>query len=423
MNKKVIIFPVIIFFFFILFIGGCSSEEDREITLRFAGGGVGVEEKVTKQQIKKFEGKYPNINIEYQVVPNSTSQRHDIFVTHLSAGDSTIDVYAVDVIWPAEFGAAKWVIPLDKYISPDRKKKFFKSSLQSCIYKGKLYAIPWFVTTGLLYYRKDLLNKEGFSPPTNWEELVKQSKVLQKKYKIDGFLWQGAQYEGLICDFLEFVWSNGGKVINDKGKAVVNSPEARGALRFMKKTIHKYEISPQGTVTYKEEGTRQIFQDGKAAFLRNWPYVWTLVQSNQSEVKNKVGVTSIPKGPKGNRGISCIGGWNLAISRYSEHPDAAYKFIKFMTAPNQQIERGIEAGQSPSLVTVYHNTELLKANPFYKDLVEAVKNSRARPQTPFYSDISEVLQIYTSKALTEQLTVKEALDRAEDEIKKILKDG
>lgn len=409
-----IIMTVIIFSFFV----GCSSKDDPN-TITFAGGGVGLEEEVTREQIKLFE-KETGIKVNYKVMPNSATERHDIFVTHLSAGDSSIDVYMIDIIWPAEFAAAGWIVPLDNHLSKEDRTDYIPSTLSGCTYNNKLYAIPWFVTTGLIYYRKDLLKKEGLNPPKNWSELVKQAHLISKKYNMDGFLWQGAQYEGLICDFLEFIWSNGAEVFNKKGQVVLNSPNARGALQFMKDTFEKDKISPKGTITYKEEDTRQIFQDGKAVFLRNWPYVWALAQSDDSKIKDKVGVITILPGPQGKKGVGCIGGWNLAISQFSKKKAKAIQFIKFVTSSKQQISRGIKAGQAPSSKSAYLNKDLLKTNPLYKNFIVAVEKSRPRPQTPFYSDLSEILQIYVSKALSDQMSVEEALATAEKEIKKLI---
>lgn len=238
----------------------CTKKTEEKITITWAVGkdATGAQ----RDLIKQFQKKYPDIEIKLMEMPESATIQHDSYVTYLSAGDSSIDVYSIDIIWPSEFASAGWVLPLDSYFTKDKQKEFLSGPIKGCTFKGKIYAVPWFTDAGILYYRKDILKKENLKPPETWQELISQAKKIQDKYKIYGFVFQSRQYEGLVCNFLEYVWSNGGKLTD--GRAVE-------ALKLIVDIIHKHKIVPEGITTYKEEESRQIFTSGNACFHRNWP--------------------------------------------------------------------------------------------------------------------------------------------------------
>ena len=102
-----------------------------------------------------------------------------------------------------------------------------------------------------------------------------------------GFVWQGAQYEGLVVNFLEFAGASGGIRLGHGSEGVQVALDANiEALRFMRDLIWEYGISPPSTYTeMQEEEVRTFFQSGNAMYERNWPYAWTLHQSDDSPVK------------------------------------------------------------------------------------------------------------------------------------------
>lgn len=406
---------------FLLLLGlgiGCHKENEL-VTITFATGKdpTGYHQKLVAQ----FESTHPKIRVKLIEMPESATQQHNAYVTYLSSRDASIDVYSIDIIWPSEFGAAGWLLPLDDFFTPEELKEFLPGPVKGCTYEGKLYAIPWFTDAGILYYRKDLLDKENFSPPETWQDFVNQAKILQKKYGIYGFVFQAQQYEGLVCNFLEYVWANRGKVLDEKGKILIDSPEATEALKFMVDLIHEYQIVPEGVTTYKEEEARQLFTEGRAAFMRNWPYAWALAQSKEkgSKVVGKVGISPLPH-PADGVPTACLGGWNLAVSRFSKHPEEAVEFIRFMTSYEIQKIFAIRGGRLPTRKKLYSDEKVIKINPHYRDLYEAFINAMPRPVTPYYSKLSDVLQIEVHQALIGIKTPEEALKAAKKKIEEIL---
>jgi multiple sugar transport system substrate-binding protein len=395
---------------------GCGKRTPAKVNITFAGGGVGAEEEVNREQIRRFEELHPDIKVRYQVMPQSSTQQHDIYVTYLSSADPSIDVYMVDVIWPPEFAAAGWLRALDDLLSDYDKKDFFPAALQACTYKGKTYAIPWFSSVAVLYYRKDLLDKSGLAPPRSWGEFVKCARTIMGKTGKEGFVWQGAQYEGLVCNFLEYLWSNNGGIFDGDGELRLNTEANREALAFMVDLIHRYKISPPGVLNYIEEDCRQLFGNGDVIFMRNWPYAWPLLERADSPTRGKVAIEPLMHGPRSQYGRSCLGGWCLALSGYSRHPDQARRFIQFLTERNQLRERAVKAGQAPVRRSLYEDPVVLRANPIYEKLGVILARAMPRPVTPLYAEISEKLQIYVSQALSDTISPERALRKSHEDI-------
>ncbi len=388
------------------------------IKITMTSGGVGKELEVLKKQIQMFNQIYPNIKVEIIPMPDSSTQRHDLYVTYFAAKQSDPVVLMLDVIWPAEF--APFLEDLTKYKDYFALDRFLPGTVKSVTVNGKIVAVPWFTDAGLLYYRKDLLKKYGYDhPPRTWSELVKMAQKISKAEGIEGFVWQGAKYEGLVCDFMEYLWSFGGDVLDDNGKVVIDKNDAAvKALQFMKDLIYKYKISPEGVTTYMEEDARRLFQSGKAVFMRNWPYAWSLLNGPDSPVKGKVGVVPLPMGP-GGRHAATLGGWVLGINKYAskEQKDAAIKLIRFLTSYHQQLYKAVNAGQNPTRKYVYQDSSLAKAAPFMVKLFDVFINALPRPRVANYTDVSDIIQRYVHAVLTNQMDPQTAVKKMAKELR------
>ncbi len=388
------------------------------IKITMTSGGVGKELEVLKKQIQMFNQIYPDIKVEIIPMPDSSTQRHDLYVTYFAAKQPDPVVLMLDVIWPAEF--APFLEDLTKYKDYFALDRFLPGTVKSVTVNGKIVAIPWFTDAGLLYYRKDLLKKYGYDhPPRTWSELVEMAQKISKAEGIEGFVWQGAKYEGLVCDFMEYLWSFGGDVLDDNGKVVIDKGDAAvKALQFMKDLIYKYKISPEGVTTYMEEDARRLFQNGKAVFMRNWPYAWSLLNSPDSPVRGKVGVTVLPMGP-GGRHAATLGGWVLGINKYAskEQKDAAIKLIRFLTSYHQELYKAVNAGQNPTRKYVYQDSSLEKAAPFMVKLFNVFINALPRPRVANYTDVSDIIQRYVHAVLTNQMDPQTAVKKMAKELR------
>ncbi|MDK2990883.1 MAG: trehalose/maltose transport system substrate-binding protein [Clostridiales bacterium] len=388
--------------------GAGNSTSEEPVTITYARG----KDTTTSNQkmLEAFEKKYPNIKINYQEMPPQSDQQHNAFVTALSAGDDSVDVYRLDIIWPAEFAAAGWVEPLDDYFTEEERAKFLQGPIQGCTYNGSIYAVPLYTDAGVLYYRKDLVA----TPPETWDELYNIGKQLMDEGKVDyGFVFQANQYEGLVCNVLEYIHSNGGNVL-DGSDVVLNSENSIEALNIFKKML---DIAPEGVTTYIENDGGAMFQEGKVAFMRNWPNWWSNLNKDESAVKDKVGIAPIPKGPKGDAtGKATLGGWNLSINKNSKNKDAAWTFIEFMTGEEGQKIQSVEGGYLPTRQSLYKDPDVIKANPHFESMYDVLVNALPRPVSPFYPKISESIQINTHKFLMGEIDAKTAVENMAKEI-------
>ena len=351
-------------------------------TISISCGAVGQELELCKTAVEAWSAKTGH-TVEIVSTPNSTTERLALYQQLLAAGADDIDVFQIDVIWPGILGN-HFIDLKDK--AGAVADEHFPSIIENNTIAGRLLAMPWFTDAGVLYYRKDLLEKHGEQPPMTWAELTATAEKIQAAEraadndKLWGFVWQGKAYEGLTCDALEWVVShNGGTIVDAKGKVTINNPGAIAALDQAASWIKT--ISPEGVLNYAEEEARGVFQSGNAVFMRNWPYAWSLAQGDDSAIKGKVGVVALPKGGADGRNAATLGGWQLAVSKYSESPDVAAELVMYLSSAEEQKRRAIIGSYNPTIASLYQDEEVLKANPFFGDLYETFVSAVPRPST------------------------------------------
>lgn len=404
---------------------GCVKKEESataERTVVFKHGKVAGDPAHLRGLLDEFERQNPGVRVKDETLPASTDEQHQFYVINLESGSPEFDVLSMDVIWVQGFARSGWLRDLSGLLPEDERDAFFPGPMEAVTYQGRVYAVPWYIDSGVLYYRKDLLDKHGHSPPATWGELVEIAReVMEKEPGIYGYVWQGKQYEGLVCNALEFMWANGGRVLSD-GRVVLDSPENREALRFMRDLIARYGVSPELVTTAIEEPTRHIFGNGKALFMRNWPYAWNIFEQEGSPVKGKTGVAPLPSF-EGGESASTLGGWQLGVNSRSRNPELAERLIRFLTSPEAQKELALTVGYKPARKALYRDEELRGRQPFVASLYNILMNARPRPVTPYYMMITQVLQPELSAAVSGIKTPEEALGSAQEQIERIISSG
>lgn len=352
------------------------------VTISISCGSVGQELQACKEGAEIWAKKTGN-EVKIVSTPNSATERLALYQQIFAAQSKDIDVFQIDVVWPGLL--AKHLLPLGSSFTPEELEMHFPAILANNTIKGELVALPWFTDAGLLYYRKDLLEKYSKTLPSTWQELAETAKAIMDKEraagndKFWGFVYQGLAYEGLTCAALEWVDSFGGGAIVDPndGKITINNPKAAEALSWAAATVNM--ISPQGVLTYQEEEARGVFQSGNALFMRNWPYAWALMQADGSSVKDKVGVAALPKGGTEGKQTGALGGWELGVSKYSAHPAEAIDLIRYLSSAEEQKRRALAFAFNPTIMALYQDKEILAANPFMGQLYDTFVNAVARP--------------------------------------------
>ncbi|HKC79953.1 MAG TPA: ABC transporter substrate-binding protein, partial [Gemmatimonadaceae bacterium] len=400
---------------------GCGrTPNTNETVLTFSGSALGAEGTLVQKQLKQFMVLNPGIRVELQRTPDDANQRHQLYVQWLNARVGNPSILQLDVIWTPEFAAAGWVRPLTQY--GPASSEFFPATIEANTWAGKLYALPWFADVGLLYRRTDLVPSE----PKTLEEMVASARTAMSRRGGPryGIVSQGARYEGLITGYVEYLGAFGGRIIDDKGEVTVNKPEAVRALEFMRDQLYGSHVAPLDVLTWHEEEARFAFQNGNAVFMRNWPYpVAAMSDTAQSKVAGKFAVSPMPKSATAPTGHStaALGGAQLAINAYSEHPDEAYKLIAYLTAPEQMLARAQAVGQYPTRPALYNDPRMRGAISIpLDDARRAIESATPRPVTPIYTELSEILQIELHRALVRQAEPQDALNSAAARINKLI---
>jgi multiple sugar transport system substrate-binding protein len=396
-------------------IGGCGRGHDPHV-LTFAGSAVGAEAEAIRRQLDRFHAAHPSIRVVLRATPDAADQRHQLYVQWLNAHAPDPDLLQLDVVWTPEFAAAGWILGLDPF--QPATSDFFPAAVAANRWNGVLYALPWFIDVGMLYWRTDLMA----SPPASLDELKRLATVAREQHGLPfGLVWQGARYEGLVTVFVEYLGAFGGRILDADGRVALDSAAALAALTAMRDEIHVDRIVPPAALTWQEEQVRFAFQNGQAAFMRNWPYAFALLQDGtQSSVAGRFAVASFPAGPSGAR-TAALGGSVLAINAYTGDRDAAYQLLDYLLQPEQLLERARVVGQYPPRPSLYDASELAGVLPIAPLVARGlIERAVARPVTPVYSELSGILQIALHRALTDQQTPRAALAEAAAAIETLL---
>lgn len=401
---------------------GCSLQTEEEggaVVLVFKHGRVEGDRAKFRQVLDRFERAHPGIRVRDETLPPSTDEQHQFYVINLEGESRDFDVISMDVVWIPEFARAGWLRPLDGLMSSSEMKDFFPGPVEAATFEGKLYALPWFMDAGLLYYRRDLLWNGGFYPPDTWLELAETASALTAgKPELYGFLWQGKQGETLVCDALEFMRSNGGEILRD-GRSVIDSPQNAAALSFMRRLITS-GVSPPLVTGADEEATRRLFGAGKGVFMRNWPYAWDLLERKGSAVRKRTGFTTLPAF-EGGESAPTLGGWEIGVNRFSRHPREAELLARHLASLPAQRSLALYTAYKPTRRSLYHDSSLAYRRPFMAALYDVFLAARPRPVSPYYTMITQVLQPELSAAVSGVKSPEAALHSAQRQVEHLLK--
>lgn len=346
------------------------------------------------------------------VLPNPVDQQREQIIRRLAAKDPSMSIMGLDVIWTAEFSEAGWLYDLSNRVEPV-KDTYIPNALSTAYYKGKYWGIPVGTNAALLYYRTDIVK----SPPKTWQDLHKQAKELHKKHpEMAGYVWQANQYEGLTVDALEVMIAAGGQVLSEDGKKALLTKDdsTLNAFKYMR-GLFEDGTTPMSVSTFQEEESRQLFQQGKAIFLRNWPYVWALAQGKDSKVKGKIGVVPLPAW-EGRKPAAVLGGMNYGISRFTKHPEEAWEAIQCITSTDNARKLMITRGQMSARLDLYSDPVIMKELPFVDTLLEGLKTAHPRPVSPYYNDITVALNKTVHEVVAGHMTPEEGVKRAQEAI-------
>ncbi|ERM01223.1 ABC transporter substrate-binding protein [Brucella intermedia 229E] len=401
---------------------GLATVSAHAVEISIAANSTGNNIKFLQEQIVKFEKDTGN-KVNIVSMPPSSSEQFSQYRLWLAAGNADIDVYQTDVVWAPQLS--------DQFVDLTEATKdvtgaHFPSIIASQTVNGKLVALPFYTDAPALFYRKDLLEKYNKQVPKTWDEMTATAKEIMDKERAEGksdlwggFVFQGNAYEGLTCNALEWVKSSGGgQIVEADGTISINNEKAAAAIDRAKGWIGS--ISPQGALAYQEEESRGVWQTGNAVFMRNWPYAYALGNSADSGVKGKFDVAPLPAGgAEGDAPSSTLGGWNLAVSKYSTKQDAAIALVKYLASPEVQKVQAIEISRLPTIEALYDDKDVIAAQPFMANWKPIFQNAVPRPSAATkvkYNEVSSKFWTAVHKTLSGNGTAAENLEMLEVEL-------
>ncbi|MEL4358732.1 MULTISPECIES: ABC transporter substrate-binding protein [unclassified Luteococcus] len=351
--------------------------------------------------LDQWNKEHPNEKVTFvQLSASADEQRQKMVDNANTKGASNYDVLYLDIVWTAEFAAKQWVHELPKDMFPT--DGMLKPAVDGATYFNKLYAYPTSSDGAMLYYRKDLLDKAGIKEaPKTWADMkaaCTKVKALPEGKGLDCYGGQFQKYEGMTCNVTEIVNSSGGEFLDKDGKPQVNSEASLKGVQWLQDSFKDGTI-PKAATTWMEEPSREAFQQGKLVFLRQWPYIYSLMQKSDgsSKVNDKFGIAPLPglDGP----GVSTLGGHNLAISKTAKNLGTARDFIKWYGEEAQQKTAAQKATLAPTRESLYTDAELVKQLPYLPVLKESIATAKPRPQVVQYNDATKAIQDATANVI------------------------
>jgi multiple sugar transport system substrate-binding protein len=363
---------------------GSSSEGSgpRELTFFVAIQPGGTIEETSKRCSEESNGKY---TITPEFLPTDASQQREQLVRRLGAEDSSIDIVGMDVIWTGEFANAGWVEKWKGSLKKQVTENVFQNVIETASFEGKLYAAPFNTNTQLLWYRKDLVPK----PPTTWDQMIEEAEDLEEAGSIQV---QANRYEGFM------VWANA--LIESAGTEILSGPETvdlaqkptEEALAVMGR-LASSSAAPAGLSTSDEDSARLGFEAGESAFMTNYTFAYASAQAEAPEIGKNMGYARFPEVVAGTPSKPPLGGFNLAVSSYSENKDVDFAAAACLAGKQSQLTAVELDGLPPSRSDLYSDKAVQKAYPGFAGLVkESIEESGPRPTTPAYQDVSSALQ-------------------------------
>jgi multiple sugar transport system substrate-binding protein len=380
---------------------------------------------IVRSLFREYEAANPGVKVSLEVGGASSDLHQKYLNMVLTARDTTLDAFLIDIIRPAQFAAAGWAEPLNAYLGADLENvmsRYLPAYRAANTIDGKVIALPALADSLFLYYRKDLLDKYGEQPPATWPELARIAKKIQageKNPDLQGLSFQGKAVEGAVCTFLLPYWSQGGEIIRD-GRLSFDRAKAEAGLAMWLAMV-KEGVAKKNAAEISTDDTRKEFQAGRVVFGVAWGYAWNHFQKGtDTKVAGKVGVVTLPAMP-GGESVSCMGGWNWAVSAFSRQKPAAVALVRWLSSPYVAKQLAIRGSFHPAFTSVYEDPEVLAAVPWFKDALPVVASARARPVTPVYKQVSDALRINTNTVIAGVKTPAQALDEIESRIARALR--
>ena len=374
----------------------------------------GGPQKAAERCAQQSGGRY-KINFEY--LPSQADAQREQLVRRLGAEDSSLDLLGLDVVWTGEFANAGWVEPVPASSERIVTENVFESVLETARFEDKLYTVPIWSNTQLLWYRKDLVP----TAPETWDEMIDMAeKIGPAKGRIQV---QGNRYEGLVVWVNQLIESAGTSVLAGPKEVLLEEPPTKQALGILGR-LSRSRIAAPNITTSNEDSARLGFEAGNSAFQINYPFVYPSAKENAPKIFEQMGVAQYPAVDAGNPAKPPIGGINIGVSAFSKHKDLAFEATECLIKPENQLQIATLGGLPPVREDLYERPEIDKVYPgFAQQIRQSIENAAPRPsESPAYQDLSLAIQraVHPTTKINPR-NLDPAYDKLRDNVEKAVK--
>ena len=372
---------------------------------------------MVQAHLDEWNEQNPDEQVTLIELSESADQQRQSLINNAQTQSDAYDVISVDVVWVAEFAANQWILelPIDDLTNDDIIQPVWDAGC----YMDRLFAMPYVTDAPLMYYRKDFLAEAGVTEvPTTWDGIksaVDAVRALPGHESIGGFGGQFAKYEGLTCCAAEFIHTAGGDFFDDQNQVIVNSPESVKGLQNLMDGFKDGYI-PGDAREWKEEDSRNAFEDGNLVFQRQWPFQYANNLENLGE--DKFGVAALPS-IDGKSYVPTLGGHYCGVSAFSKNKATALKFIQWWTAKESEQYRLDKQANAPILGSLYEDAEMIQKYPYLPTLRASLDAAEARPKAVAYGDVTAAIQDAIYPAIQQKTTAQDAISGLEGTLSSI----
>jgi multiple sugar transport system substrate-binding protein len=394
-----------------------TSAESKVVIIKYADNISPAHQTVVNNFNKEFEGRIRVETINLPFTKFSTNERKALLTRSLRSKSDKLDLFAIDLIWSARF--AKWAESLDKYNLENELKSLIPKAAESCTIGNELIALPMYLDISTLFYREDLIKtlpnwetiESKLKKSITWEDFIQLSEQFSSNQN-PFYIFPADNYEGLICSFYEILHNQNPDFFH-KDTLNWQSEEVRVSFQLLTDIINKYKISPRSVTDYREESCYDDFVYGNGIFLRGWT---SFLKDSKALQENLDLVELIKEAPmphlKDSEAGSTIGGWNIMLSKFSEHKEEALEFVKFILNEESQKVFYEQGAFLPVIEATYTDEKFITKHPNLIKNKNLLDSGIHRPFLTNYTKISDVISLYVNKVMKNQLSVDSALKEA-----------
>ena len=373
---------------------------------------VGFHEQMTRQ----FEAE---TGIEVELINEGWENVADSIMTDLTAGGGAYDVIEFDNAWVQKFYENDWLEPLNSYASDEIMNGMLPGLIDKFSVDGNLYGIAWNNDTRFFMYNSQLLADAGYdAPPETWTELAEMSKTMQANGVPFGFIDSYMNQQTGSNEITYLVYSFGGQLFDEAGNPVMaNDPKTKAAFEFLVNAMDTDKIVDPGSLTADYETVANVFCTGGTAFiLQAWPGVYSLANDPESSsIVDQIAVADTAIHAEGEDQVVLTLPEAMAIPKTSEHKDAAWQYIEYMSSKDFDKQRAMTIGALPIWTDLFSDADLLAKYPYWANFAGQIASSSGLPNLTWYDEYSNVLMTETQKMLLGQITVDEGLQNIQDQ--------